>query len=230
MTRAASPEIFARITADNQPACYTVSPLQKPAVADPAAFTLAFTTLDDDLTDLWATRILPVLPGAGITLGEKSYGVVTVETETTTDADLIQQHTLSAEPPQRGLTLRFRTPVTFHSGGSQFPFPTPDLVFGGLLDRWNSLCDIQLHPDTRTFARECIRISRYRMESRRVDTGDSPYGVLTGGTGDCRYVVWRGDEYWQRVVHALAAFSRFAGVGARTSIGMGQVEVLPGRG
>lgn len=221
--RAASPDLFQQLTTENHPAAYTVSPLQQAARSqtDPV---LTITSLDTALTDLWQTKVLPALSGATITIDEVPYSVAAETTLTVSDHDLIQQHTLGTDQPARSFTLRFRTPVTFHSGGTQFPLPTPDLVFGGLVDRWNALCDIKLHPDARIFARECIRIKRYRLESRRVDCGDSPFGVIIGGVGDCRYTVWRGDEYWRRLTHTLIGFSRFSGVGARTAIGLGQVE------
>lgn len=230
-TRIADSQLLQSVTTDDRPPPYSLAPLTRLKAEDgapvqssdslSASYTFTVTTLHDDLTALWSSQIVPHVVGSSIEIGDHRLLIKTVSTETITDTDLLQTYTLSPTQPLRSLQMRFTTPVTFRVSGAYFPFPSPSLVFGSLLDRWNSLSAAHLHPDARTFANECVRISHYQMQSRMVDTGESSFGRIIGGVGNVHFSIWRGDEYWYRVMHVLAVFSTWAGVGARTAIGLG---------
>jgi len=213
--------MFQQLTQPDQVPIYALSPLSR--YGNSHAVTV--TSLSSDLGKLMLGDLLIQWQENPISIDDQLFAVDRIEVETTSDVQLIQSYTLNSFSPKPKISLKFITPVVFRSHGSNMPFPTPDLVFGSLLDRWNSVCDIKLHPDMRTFARECMRISSYRMASQRVNGGDSLFGIFEGGVGDCGYVVWRKDEYWQRISHVLAKFSHFSGIGSRTTIGLGQVRV-----
>ncbi|NJN94435.1 MAG: CRISPR system precrRNA processing endoribonuclease RAMP protein Cas6, partial [Anaerolineales bacterium] len=76
------------------------------------------------------------------------------------------------------LRLEFVSPTTFRSQGRYLPLPQPELIFGSLLDRWQSFAPIALHPDTRRFAAEAVALSRYELRTRGM-----PY-VKSGGAGE----------------------------------------------
>ena len=111
------------------------------------------------------------------------------------------------------------------------PLPLPGLVFGGLLDRWNAYAPLQVHPEVRRYAQECLGFGRYRLETALARFGEQGQrGVVSGCTGTCSYSFLSRDRYWMGLVHLLAAFARYAGVGRRTSMGLGQARALEGRG
>jgi CRISPR-associated endoribonuclease Cas6 len=160
-----------------------------------------------------------------ISMGETVFQVESAQMTETTEQMLLQQHMLTAGRPRR-ISMEFRSPVAFRSHGLENPFPQPDLVFGSLLDRWNSTCSLQLHPDLRQFARECIRVSRFRLHTMRLQFGETGYEPTLGAVGTVTYAITNPDPYWGRAVWALAGFGAWVGVGLRTAVGMGQMRLL----
>lgn len=121
------------------------------------------------------------------------------------------------------IALRFVTPSTFRSRGHRnVVFPEPSLVFGSLLSRWNrfapqSLDQERLHA---AIASSCT-VSRYRLET--VSMAFGAYSE-TGFVGNVTYDAAKLDGENLRALNALADYADFAGVGAKTSMGMGQVR------
>jgi CRISPR-associated endoribonuclease Cas6 len=198
-------------------------------------YTLRLTSFSPALSAAVRERVIPALPER-LTLAEAPLRVV----GSTTDPEghpwaaeasfegLVQQFTLAADVP-RGVGLRFASPTAFRMTGKKqaVPLPLPQLVFGGLLDKWNAFAPIQVHPDVRRFADECLAVSSYRLETRRVAFGpDGRQGVVPGFVGICRYYVEVPDRYWMGLVQLLAGFSLYAGVGLRTTMGLGQAKML----
>lgn len=119
--------------------------------------------------------------------------------------------------------LAFASPTTFKSKGRYVPLPAPELVFGSLLDRWQSFAPIALHPEMRRFAAEAVALSRYRLRTRGVPQKQG--GMRIGFTGQATFVALNRDRYWLNILHLLAAFAFYSGVGAGTGTGLGQVSL-----
>jgi len=141
-----------------------------------------------------------------------------------TYADLAAAWLVSAEPAPRRLELHFTSPTTFKSGGRHVPLPLPELVFGSLLERWNAFAPIAFPPEARRYAAECLAVARYRLSSRSVPLKSG--GLRVGGVGQIAYISTSYDRYWMSVMAALAAFALYAGVGASTTMGLGQCRML----
>jgi CRISPR-associated endoribonuclease Cas6 len=79
---------------------------------------------------------------------------------------------------------------------------------------------VALPPETRRFAEECMALSSFDIRSRpmRVKEG----GVRIGAVGIARYTAVNRDRYWLSVMNLLADFALFSGVGAGTTMGLGQ--------
>lgn len=131
----------------------------------------------------------------------------------------------SAEPPPRRLVLEFTSPTMFKAGKRQTPFPMPELVFGSLLDRWNASESIPtpLPEEARTYARECLRLGRFSLRGRLVRLHGEPYH---GFTGRVTFHTVNYDRYWMGMMAMLAQYAFYAGVGAKTTMGMGQCRLL----
>ncbi len=201
-------------------------------------YRLRVTTFSPRLSSMVKERVWPALPETLLLAGTP----FRVTASTTDPAEhpwaaeatfegLVRQFTLAERVP-RLVGLRFASPTAFRVTGKQsaVPLPLPALVFGGLLDRWNRFSPIQLHPDLRRFAEECLVVSSYRLETRRVTFGEQgEKGVLSGCVGQCRYYVEVPDRYWMGLIHLLAGFALYAGVGLRTTMGLGQVRRIDNR-
>ncbi len=197
------------------------------------AYTLRITSVSPELSDLLKRKVIPDVPER-LSLAGGSLRVVgsTLDPAEHTWAgeasfqEMVQRFTLTAEVP-RSVGLRFASPTAFRITGKKnaVPLPLPQLVFGGLLDKWNAFSPIQVHPDVRRFAEECLVVSSYRLETRRVAFGsDGGRGVVPGFVGACRYYVEVHDRYWMGLIQLLAGFSLYGGVGLRTTMGLGQAR------
>lgn len=140
----------------------------------------------------------------------------------TTYEQLVAERMLGGSVPERGVMLRFAAPTAFRSQGMHVPVPLPGLVFGSLVDRWNAFSPVGLSPDARRFGSEMVALSRYRLVSRPVVHKDG--ALRMGGVGYAAYHSLSRDRYWLAVMHLLADFARFSGVGVQTTTGMGQVR------
>lgn len=128
------------------------------------------------------------------------------------------------EAPERTVHLLFASPTAFKSGGMTVPVPMPGLVFGSLVERWNAFSPITLSPEMRRFGEEVMAISQYYLRS--VPLAQKNDALRIGGEGDVTYRALGSDRYWLGVMHMLADFARYSGVGVQTATGMGQVRKL----
>jgi CRISPR-associated endoribonuclease Cas6 len=201
-------------------------------------YTLRVTSLTPALSAVVKEQVIPDLPetvtlaGAPLRVASSSTGPQAHRwAAEATFQGLVQHFTLQADAP-RTVGLRFASPTAFRVTGKKraVPLPLPDLVFGGLLDKWNAFSPIQVHPDVRRFAQECLVVSSYRLETRRVAFGpEGERGIVPGFVGYCRYYVEVADRYWMGLIQLLAGFSLYAGVGLRTTMGLGQARKMETR-
>lgn len=135
---------------------------------------------------------------------------------------------VNPQPPDRRITLRLASPTAFKTQGLGLPMPLPELVFGSLLTRWNAFAPISFPPEARRFAAECLQVSRFELSSRPATMRDN--GLRVGAVGTVTYTAVNADRYWLGVLHTLAAFAFYSGVGAATTAGMGQAcQVMDAR-
>lgn len=122
-------------------------------------------------------------------------------------------------PLSRKLTLRFITPTSFRLQGHQsYLFPEPSMVFTSLMDKWNSFSPVQFPNSYKTdFA--TLLVTEHHMRTELVNFRNYK---LIGFRGRVSYTLPR--ELARPLVKAiniLAEFSRFSGVGYKTTMGMG---------
>lgn len=125
------------------------------------------------------------------------------------------------------VSLQFLSLTAFSLGevegsGPRFNiFPEPALVFDSLLRRWNQFADQPLGEplEWQEWVGKHVVVRRYRTES---DLWQFKRHPQIGFVGNCTYEV-KGDYLTEiRQFNALADFAFFAGVGCKTTMGMGQ--------
>lgn len=190
------------------------------------SYRLRVTALNDETSAWlaeWATGdgLSPLaLAGEGGALRVHATQVQQTTCEALTRQSALDDRTLSAQ-----ITLQLRSPAVFRQHGMFTALPTPYLIYRGLGETWNRFNDVQLHPDTDTFAAERIAVSGHQLHGQRVHLPDTQFPPMTGTTGWLRMVIVSKDRYWRGIAHTLAAYAAFAGIGIRTAVGMGQAAV-----
>jgi len=239
LIRRIDPGLAERLHSPGREKPFTTSPLKGPfernggsgfVVTPGREYWLRFTSLDPALS-----RVLGQLDPDAIgrlALFEGEFTVLKVYTQAeehpwarrVTYEDLYTAWVTTKRSPPSKLRLRFCSPTTFRAGRYVLPFPLPRLVFLTLGAKWNRYAPVHLGEEIAKVIDERITLSRYDLRTRILDFGSYKQ---VGFVGECEFQlrVQQADELWARVVHLLADFAFFAGVGYRTPMGMGQVAV-----
>ncbi len=189
-------------------------------------YLLRFTLLQDEpfaglLAGLLAGNVRP------IRLGMARFAVKQVHTQPTTSpwarvASVASLYERASVRP--AVELEFLSPTAFSfGGGKSVVLPEPRLVFGSLLSRWRALSPDTLAPALPSVVEDGILVARYRLETKTLDYGRY---LKTGFVGTCTFEVKQQPPEVVRSLNALADFAFFAGVGYKTTMGMGQVRHL----
>lgn len=134
---------------------------------------------------------------------------------------------LSEVAPCHTLSLCFASPTAFNIEGKYYElFPEPLLVWKSLLRTWNTYAPEQLRIDKQglyALIQQQVRVVAYD----HLATHTLQYQNYTqkGFTGMCSYEI-DGDLNTMKKLTTLAEFARYAGVGYRTTWGMGQTRLV----
>jgi CRISPR-associated endoribonuclease Cas6 len=238
--RRADPGLAATLHEGSGPRPYTASSLLgrfPDGAVDPAgSYALRLTALQPDVARslLAAAAGGPLAPAAAVELDYRPFRVEAATGETgsqpwagtTTYAELAAGALVGTDPPPRQITLLFTSPTAFRSQERHMPLPLPDLTFGSLLERWNAFGSVAFPAEVRRYAAECLAISRFELTSRPVPAKEG--GLRVGAVGQITYTTLNYDRYWMGVLHALAGFALYSGVGVSTASGLGQCRQVTG--
>jgi CRISPR-associated endoribonuclease Cas6 len=164
-------------------------------------------------------------------LGPAALRLTRLITSTSADitgwAEITDWLTLAGLPAQRVITLHFASPTAFNLGYRAFElFPKPSLIWESLLRVWNAYAPQHLKMDKqrlRTFLIE--HVSVLDCDIATMMCSFSQY-VQKGFVGTCTYQIHKEDEGIAANLTTLAAFARYAGIGYKTTMGMGQARAL----
>jgi len=224
-----NPALAAKLHEDAGPRPFTISPLapvesgqRRLALAEGARACLRLTFLQEEVFAFLADAVWRLQPEASLPLGGARVaceGLATTPAQSPRAAFASFQELLEGAAEERKLRLAFLSPTTFRSKGERnILFPEPALVMGSLLARWNAHAPPGLH--LRAANPSQVRLSGYRLATRMLDFGS--YQELGFG-GIAMYEC--GEELAAeqvKALNALADFAFYAGVGAKTTMGMGQ--------
>ena len=229
------PALAERLHAANVLRPFTVSnlrvdfgrPVQSAMVRVDGPVYVRITSFEQNLSALLQDAILPHLPpvihlgGASLrvekaTVDPKEHPWAGVQTYSELLGGLLEQS-------RSRLTLRFVSPTVFKSQGMYMPAPLPRLVFESLARRWNAYAPIPIPMEITAFAESYVALSSYHLRTLHVRMNEKAEGPsLPGFWGRCRFAILRRDRYWVQLLHLLADFAFYAGVGKETARGMGQ--------
>lgn len=199
------------------------------SLTDGSALAIRLTAFDSKVKDVLERSLESAVGfgvGAHLSLDYLTFEVLAGGAENPPEicsyADLIAESMAQAEHPL--IELRFFSPTLFKSEGRTQPLPLPGLVFRSLLERWNKFAPLTFPDDTLTYAEECLAVSGFTIRSFPAELSDNALRI--GTVGKVRYRALNPDRYWVSILHALARFSRFSGIGAGTAYGLGQASAV----
>ena len=202
---------------------------ETPAGDGRARFWLRVTTLDERLTGVVARAVTD-----RVRIGRATLAVTDVVTQAWrhTWAGAVSYERLvaavQAGASDSAVVLEFHTPTAFSSNLRNVAtlFPEPALVFRSLGKRWNAHAGERFVIDEGLLDELCelLRVERYALETRDVRLGSRLES--RGCVGSCEYSVGhRAPREHRQLLRLLGEFAFFAGVGLRTTMGMGQVTL-----
>ncbi|HID29981.1 MAG TPA: CRISPR system precrRNA processing endoribonuclease RAMP protein Cas6 [Desulfobacterales bacterium] len=137
-----------------------------------------------------------------------------------TTYESLWSHWQNISPPVR-FPVQFHTPTTFRRGHVEDPFPAPHLVFGSLVNSWNTHSPQSLGEITDVL-REMVILTNWKGETRRVELGSRR---TVGFVGKFTYSVIENLPEICRVLGLLLDYAFYAGVGWQTTHGLGQTRL-----
>jgi CRISPR-associated endoribonuclease Cas6 len=144
----------------------------------------------------------------------------------TTFEDMYNSIVASPQPWQKKIRMSFFSPTTFRSGRKNIPLPVPRLVFLHLSQKWNAFSRINLGSNIADIIDERLSLSRHSIRTNVLDFGT--YKQI-GFVGECEFLIHGENDIPSRVFHLLAKFAFYAGIGHKTTMGMGQARLVTDR-
>jgi len=136
----------------------------------------------------------------------------------------------SQAQPEPEITLDFASPTAFGFGQKEWGkkvvvLPESNPVFGSLVRSWNRLAPLPLQMDQKAlmaYVEEHVVVKGLvGLETRMLRFRHSPQ---VGFVGQVTYGLMGENEAARRQLNALADFAFYAGVGMKTTMGMGQTR------
>lgn len=179
--------------------------------------------LTDQMTEAIDQALLAALP-LKLHLKQKNIDVFLDKPESIEKQSYMElaDRSFTANDLCRSYVLSFVTPTTFKTNGNYALYPTTDLIFNSLAQKWDAFSpEISVvDPDVRQHLASQISIHKYHL-------GSAPFSVdgswLTGFEGRIEMHM-KGPEALCRIADLLIQFSIYSGVGIKTALGMGGVK------
>ncbi|WP_044499803.1 CRISPR-associated endoribonuclease Cas6 [Nostoc sp. PCC 7107] len=176
-------------------------------------------TLFSQLTQLW----LNLNPRHPWHLGPADLYITSIQgtpqsTQPWANACTYSQLYEEASKTERSLNLSFATPTAFRQGHFDTTLPTRECVFNSLLSRWNKYSGIELSG----ISLESIFPSFINIHTEILADSRSKFiGII----GEINYRILGEAEPMQiKQLNTLANFAVYAGVGRKTTMGLGMVH------
>ncbi len=237
LVRQVDPALSSRLHGEPEYRPFTVSMLSGANIRDGKAFLqkgqlyrLRVTLLDGG--HLWQCLSAYFLEARFITLQLDKAEFLLARVLSTPSADATgwagytDWQTLAATTPRQSITMRFASPSAFSMGDRCFAlFPEPILLWDSLMRSWNRYAPEVLRIDKlamRDFVTRHVTVSDYDLHTTRLFF---PKYAQKGFIGTCSYSIKETNGEYAPQLTALAEFAQYAGIGYKTTMGMGQARI-----
>lgn len=122
------------------------------------------------------------------------------------------------------ISLQFVTPTAFRSYGEYIYYPSPKLIFQSLMNRYDAIAEEEGMRDEETLNQlsSQSKIIRYELRSVLFHLEGVKVPSFIGKIT----IKMSGSQTMARFAHMLLQFGTYSGVGIKTAIGMGAIQLL----
>lgn len=159
--------------------------------------------------------ILSTLSGQTLRLGRVTYTISQAHQQSATTYAKLLEALPSADAP-----LRFVTPTFFRKSGGNYPLPEPALVFGSLAQRWQAFAPEPVPDNVQHTLSSRVTLKYLNLSS----VTSQAHAKTVGFVGRVTFHLPKASPPERRWLSALTHYSVYAGVGAKTTLGYGQVR------
>lgn len=177
------------------------------------------------IRDIWAPSLPKdiTLAGAGMRVCGVTFNNEIHPWAGSSTFEHILNSAVAVKHVKHNLSLQFYSPTTFRSRGVNYPLPDPQKVFQNLLQKWNYYSPVNLGGNFIKYIAENVFPSSYILKTRIMHFNNYKQ---VGFVGICKYGIKRqSEDIMARHVNMLAEFAFYAGVGYKTTMGMGQSQI-----
>jgi CRISPR-associated endoribonuclease Cas6 len=242
--RQVDPELSATLHTENRRKPFTVAPLRGlgearngyAKVRQGWEVSLRFTLLGNELFATFIRHFFdPSIfrqksPWPTLRLGEVEFVFSEVLTSPGSDrwAGYTNLDDLHQAEAAREISIEFASPTAFSLSANGLgkrieTVPTPKLLFGSLAAKWNAYLEPHLDQEAiEKYAEKSVVVGQYQMRSQVYRYWQQPQ---LGAVGTMTYLLQdKSNEEMNRCLNMLADFAFYAGVGYKTTMGMGQAR------
>lgn len=121
------------------------------------------------------------------------------------------------------ITINFNSPTSFSSNGNYKILPEIDLIYKSIIQKYNTFsADYEINDeDVLNFIIDNTNIIDYNLRSVRFSMNDFKIPSFVGNIK----IKIKGTEASKNLIHLLLDFATYSGIGIKTSLGMGGIEV-----
>ncbi|MBX9690322.1 MAG: CRISPR system precrRNA processing endoribonuclease RAMP protein Cas6 [Candidatus Obscuribacterales bacterium] len=132
------------------------------------------------------------------------------------------EQALSALPPKYA-SFEFLSPFFFKKARSKMPHPYPEarLILQNALAKWNEFSDAGrfAEPEILEEASQHISLQFFRLHSKRIDMDGIKFSAAEGSVS---FKIQKTEL--RQLMHLAGKYAEFAGLGAKTALGLGAVR------
>lgn len=141
--------------------------------------------------------------------------------------DLLKKHYMY-ESPSRYVNIMFTSPTAFKSNGKYVIFPTSQLIFDGLIRRYDFSSDkteltddklYELIEKNTSIVEYKLKSVKFMLEGVKIPAFIGQITIKIGGANE-----------FERLMNMLLEYGEYSGVGIKTAMGMGSIKTTRKRG
>ena len=180
--------------------------------------------------DLWGILARVSAPST-IQIGELKASIIDIQHEAPFGLPLHQDNILDLvnwrleSKLVKTIEFKFKVPTLFNGTHGELTFPTAELIFASIVDKWNvgDVEDVLDKPRIKELSKHII-LTDWKGHTKRVYFGrDRGY---TGFVGGFTFNLSKLEAEENHLITILALFGQHCGIGRLSSQGLGQVDIL----